>query len=545
MTKKARFIEANPALFPKEKEQVLTFFTKHPNYESRIDWNSKAVSFCEFEKLFKLAKNSARNKKRKQRADPKAMLAEHNCPVIGEADNFLIAVPRDWQAAVFCNSFQCGGQGARWCIGDSRSPEHWESYSEKGRVFYFIYFKKEDTAFGKKIMLEHSMVTDSNWQLYFQNNDEADFSLLAYYLKNIRPMEPDGQSDFDTADYLSRLLRRSVYNPSIEARKYKVRGDRLHNDGPAEAIAAYTRALELEPDYDEAREFRALVYGSNGQNEKAWADWFAIHYPDLQEKPTIKHYLGVIEKYAWALDHVPEKFKTEDFYLAAIRKNYKAFYYIPDEFKTAKLCLAGVVRNGLYIIYVPEELKTAELYLEAVKYSGNNLEYVPEELKTAELCLEAVKRNDHGLKYVPEELKTAELCLEAVNNSGFAFQYVPEEFKTAELCLAKVIRNGNNLEWVSEELKTVELCLAAVKNNIKALEYVPEKLKAEVLIAGAKENGLFLEDVPEKFKTLELCLAAVKNNDIAFKYVPENLKTAGLYIEAVRKDSPFQIFFEY
>jgi hypothetical protein len=69
------------------------------------------------------------------------MLTAHNCPVIGEAENFLIAVPLDWQAAVFCNSFRCGGQGAKWCIGDSKSSKLWEAYNKKGNLFYFIYFK--------------------------------------------------------------------------------------------------------------------------------------------------------------------------------------------------------------------------------------------------------------------------------------------------------------------------------------------------------------------------------------------------------------------
>ena len=54
MTKKARFIKSNKLLSDAKKEQTISFFSTHPNYEKYIDWNSKSVSFRDYKKVFRL-----------------------------------------------------------------------------------------------------------------------------------------------------------------------------------------------------------------------------------------------------------------------------------------------------------------------------------------------------------------------------------------------------------------------------------------------------------------------------------------------------------
>jgi hypothetical protein len=541
MTQKARFIETNSALTQKEKERALIFFTRHPNYENRIDWNKKIIPFDEFERVFTLAENSARNRKKKTREDPKTMLAAHNCPVIGEAENFLIAVPLDWQAAVFCNSFQCGGEGAKWCVGNSKSPEQWETFARRGQSFYFIYFKKEDPAFGKKIML---LVTEyDDWRIYFQNNYSTNSELLKYYLNTntISPVEPEGRFDFNPAACLAKLLGRPVLN--IEALKQKVRGDRSRGS-PAEAIAAYTQALELG--CHKAGTDRAWEYARIGQKKKALADLLAILHPDLNEKPAIKHYMEVIKKWNWAFTCLPKKYKTGEFYFAAVEKlDCYTFFDLPKKYRTEELCFEAVRQDVYNLRYVPKKYRTTDLYLTAARQGGTAIKYVPKKHITAELCLAAVRRNGMAIKYVPKKYITAELCLTAVQRKSGAIKYVPQKYITVEFCLA-ALKDYKTIFHCVQKKARPEIALALVRKNGLFLDYLPKKhITAELCIEAVRKTGMALELVPKKYKTQAFYFEAVKANSTAFEHIPETHKTTELYIEAVRKNCPGQLFFEY
>jgi hypothetical protein len=73
----------------------------------------------------------------------------YNCNIISEKSDFLIIVPFDRRCTHFINSYNCGGEGARWCIGHKREL-YWENYMREGSIFYLIFFVKNDPFFGKK-----------------------------------------------------------------------------------------------------------------------------------------------------------------------------------------------------------------------------------------------------------------------------------------------------------------------------------------------------------------------------------------------------------
>ena len=162
------------------------------------------------------------------------------------------------------------------------------------------------------------------------------------------------------------------------------------------------------------------------------------------------------------------------------KTNYLNWVWLDKDDLSYDQCLAAVKRDSWALEYVPEEFKTLEMCLAAIKQNGWTLRYVPKELKTPEICLAAVKQNGNSLRYVPEEFKTSEMCLAAVKQSGNALEYIPEEFKTPEICLAAVKQSGNALRYVPEEFKTSEMCLEAVKRDSWALRYVPENLKTRI-----------------------------------------------------------------
>ena len=152
VTKKVRFINSIATLSDDEKEFIIDFFSKHPNYESHIDWNNKNLAYIDFEQVFSLAAKSKASRRREAKAKPELLFKEHNCKIIAQTDEYLIVVPLDWECAVYFNSFSCGNEGAKWCIGSKYDFNHWYSYLENGWTFFFIYFYKKHPSLGRKVM---------------------------------------------------------------------------------------------------------------------------------------------------------------------------------------------------------------------------------------------------------------------------------------------------------------------------------------------------------------------------------------------------------
>jgi hypothetical protein len=169
MTKKARFIEKLDSLSADEKREVTDFFTKHRNYENRLDWNSTALVYEDFEKVFSLTKNSSRSIKQKAKNDPGALFEKYNCEIISQTRNFLIVVPLDWQCAVFFNTFNCGGEGAYWCIGNAGDASYWNGYLSNKNVFFLIFFVNNHHVFKRKAIIQ-CHAKNGKCTLWLQNN---------------------------------------------------------------------------------------------------------------------------------------------------------------------------------------------------------------------------------------------------------------------------------------------------------------------------------------------------------------------------------------
>ena len=175
MTKKRYFINKLDNLSAHEKEKIIAFFSVNPVFESRIDWNNKYLKFEDFEEVFSLSAMSRKNRK-----NTVNMFLNYNCKIIVSSKEFVILVPLDWDCARFITSFNCGGEGAEWCIGSRLSNRHWNELTEKGSIFYFMYFFERHPVFGKKLIIQ---INNKNtaW-FYTQKNRYNSFCLLAEYL---------------------------------------------------------------------------------------------------------------------------------------------------------------------------------------------------------------------------------------------------------------------------------------------------------------------------------------------------------------------------
>ena len=154
-TKKARFIERLNSLSAAQKEKTIAFFTKFPVYENSIEWNNKSLQYHDFEKVFKMADASHQSIKRKAKTNPEILFKNYNCRIVNRTEDFLIVMPLDWECAVFFNSFDCGGTGAKWCIGDKNHFRHWNNYVSDKNIFYLIYFVKKHPVYERKILIQY------------------------------------------------------------------------------------------------------------------------------------------------------------------------------------------------------------------------------------------------------------------------------------------------------------------------------------------------------------------------------------------------------
>ena len=169
MTKKARFIKQLPNICEDDKKAIIAFFSLNPVYENCIDWNNKALTSSDFHNVIKKAWNSKKNIRKRNKQNPEEIFKDINCRIAAKTEEFLIIMPLDWDCAVFFNSFECGGEGAKWCIGRKKTYKYWNNYLKTGNVFYFVYFLKKSYMWGKKLVIQYNRKNDS-FSTYLQNN---------------------------------------------------------------------------------------------------------------------------------------------------------------------------------------------------------------------------------------------------------------------------------------------------------------------------------------------------------------------------------------
>lgn len=60
-----------------------------------------------------------------------------------ENDEFVFVCPLTWKACIWLDSFECGGQGAKWCLGWKDNDTYWKNYTSQGDLFVMAFSKTE------------------------------------------------------------------------------------------------------------------------------------------------------------------------------------------------------------------------------------------------------------------------------------------------------------------------------------------------------------------------------------------------------------------
>lgn len=170
---KDHLIDRVPSLTDEQKQKAKDFFKKYSNYENKIDWNKlKTLTWKDFESVFELANQSKSSKK----SNVRNLFNDDEFRIINEDDNFIYVSPLTYEAAKFMDSYNCGGAGAKWCIGWNDDRMYWNKYRRDGDVFCLIMTKPN----AQTTLYEQFRGTDA----VMSNMDETDNKAMCQISEN-------------------------------------------------------------------------------------------------------------------------------------------------------------------------------------------------------------------------------------------------------------------------------------------------------------------------------------------------------------------------
>jgi len=89
--------------------------------------------------------------------DPKTSFSnKEDFLILHENEKYLFVGVLTYEGAIYCDSFKCGGAGAKWCIGYEKTDRYWVDYCiNQEKRFVLVYNKKVfGNEFNQKYMLE-------------------------------------------------------------------------------------------------------------------------------------------------------------------------------------------------------------------------------------------------------------------------------------------------------------------------------------------------------------------------------------------------------
>ncbi len=190
---KARFINQLD-ISDDEKEKWIDFFDSPigQQYSYKINWQNKDdVNIENFEKVKELADNS--NTKNKKKAyydlisrDRKSLFDDKKgFDLVYENNDWLFYTVDNYEAAVFCDSVECGGQGARWCIGTKDNNEYWYRYQNGGDRFILAIRKGDAEPDDLKYMIQVTNWEDGPPDEENYEDDEGNIDYSGMYLPDM------------------------------------------------------------------------------------------------------------------------------------------------------------------------------------------------------------------------------------------------------------------------------------------------------------------------------------------------------------------------
>lgn len=129
-------------LTDKQKEQLKAFFAKHPNYETKIDWNNKGLQWEDFANILSL---DGKSKTQAKKTGISGLVEDKDYKILAQNEKYIIYYPLTHLGSkVLASKKVAPYDEAKWCIS-MNSDQYWKRYTEDEIDFFFIFmFKDED-----------------------------------------------------------------------------------------------------------------------------------------------------------------------------------------------------------------------------------------------------------------------------------------------------------------------------------------------------------------------------------------------------------------
>ena len=192
-----------------QKKSAIDFFTKHPNYESEIDWNRKDLTWEDFEKVI--------NKERvsKKKID-NYVKEDRDYKVLFKNDKVTVYQPLTYHASRYLASKEVAPYvEGKWCIAYQKERKYWDDYTfgeQTGSNTVFLIVCTESTKYAIEIAVDdfekassYDEVAEGVYESLNTLIDErVDYLRDAnydYLYREFKELHYDGTGDFNLEDY--------------------------------------------------------------------------------------------------------------------------------------------------------------------------------------------------------------------------------------------------------------------------------------------------------------------------------------------------------
>lgn len=111
--------------------------------------------------------------RKERKRDVIAYAESHGLKFLAQNDKYYFFWVPSYEAAKWCDSFDCAGFGGKWCIGWRESDQYWQSYTGRGDKFILALNKRPKNAQDGKMMIELAPVGATGGarpQIWFQTD---------------------------------------------------------------------------------------------------------------------------------------------------------------------------------------------------------------------------------------------------------------------------------------------------------------------------------------------------------------------------------------
>lgn len=126
-------------LTPEQKEKLIAFFNKYPNYENKIDWNRRDLTWEDFQDL--LAMEGKSNSSARKNGVAGLIEGVDYKIVLEDSDRVIYKVLTHRASRTLASDKVGTSTVGKWCIS-MNEDNYWRDYTNRGREFYFIIRKR-------------------------------------------------------------------------------------------------------------------------------------------------------------------------------------------------------------------------------------------------------------------------------------------------------------------------------------------------------------------------------------------------------------------